>query len=355
MTNAIRRYLRPEQIRELSLVVLILLVLLFFSTQIENYLSARFFVRVTTSIAILAVVAVGETLVVLTRNIDLSVGSIIGFTAYLVGTQLTLHPDMSLLAAVGLAIVVGAVLGSVNGVLVAYGRVPAIITTLGTLAIYRSILVQFSGAKTVTTDFMPNWMQELPSQVIGSVGGFDLRVMVALALVIVVAFQFVLAYLQFGRRLYAIGSNPDGARFAGLPSQRIVMTAFVLSGALAGLGGFMFLAQFGNITVTAAAGWELQVIAAVVVGGVSTLGGSGSMFGALLGVILINLLQQSLIRMPQISQFWIDALLGLLILIAMAIDALIINRLRNLWARSAVQMTTDTNPPRIEKEGGHAS
>lgn len=350
MTNAIRRSLRPEQIRELSLVFLIVLVLLFFSTQVDNFLTTRFFLRVTTSITILAVVAVGETLVILSRNVDLSVGSIVGFTAYLVGTQLTLHPTMPAPVAVGLAIAVGALMGLLNGVLVAYGRIPAIITTLGTLAIYRSILVEFSGAKTVTTDFMPKWMQDLPSQVLFSVGGFDIRVMFALAVVIVLAFQFVLAYLQFGRRLYAVGSNPDGARFAGLPSQRIVMTAFILSGAMAGLGGFFFLAQFGNITVVAAQGLELQVIAAVVVGGVTTLGGSGSLFGAFLGVILINLLQQSLIRVPQISQFWIDALLGLLILVAVATDALIINRLRMLWSRSAVQATIDA-PLNTEKRG----
>jgi rhamnose transport system permease protein len=354
MVNELKRHVRPEQIRELSLLFLIVLVLLFFSTQVENYLSARFFVRVTTSIAILAVVAVGETLVVLTRNVDLSVGSIVGLTAYFVGTQLARNQDMSPFAAVGLAVFVGALLGLVNGVLVSYGRVPAIITTLGTLAIYRAFLVEYSGAKTVVIDSMPKWVQDLPSQSLWTFGDFDIRLMVVLAVIIVVLFQLALAYLQFGRRLYAIGSNPDGARFAGLPSQRIVMTAFVLCGALSGLAGFMFLAQFGNITVAAAQGMELQVIAAVVVGGVNIFGGSGSMLGAFLGVVLINLLQQSLIRMPQISQFWIDALLGILILTAVAIDALILNRLRNLWARAAVQIRTDT-PPRIEKEGSHGS
>jgi rhamnose transport system permease protein len=261
---------------------------------------------------------------------------------------------MSPFAAVGLAVFVGALLGLVNGVLVSYGRVPAIITTLGTLAIYRAFLVEYSGAKTVVIDSMPKWVQDLPSQSLWTFGDFDIRLMVVLAVIIVVLFQLALAYLQFGRRLYAIGSNPDGARFAGLPSQRIVMTAFVLCGALSGLAGFMFLAQFGNITVAAAQGMELQVIAAVVVGGVNIFGGSGSMLGAFLGVVLINLLQQSLIRMPQISQFWIDALLGILILTAVAIDALILNRLRNLWARAAVQIRTDT-PPRIEKEGSHGS
>lgn len=355
MLNTLRRNVRPEQLRELSLLFLIILVLLFFNTQIQNFLIPRLFIRVTTSIAILAVVAVGQTLVVLTRNVDLSVGSIVGFTAYFVGTQLAKNQDMSPVLVVGLAIVVGGGLGLVNGLLVAYGRVPAIITTLGTLAIYRAMLVEYSGARTVTTDSMPKWMQDLPSQTLLSPGGFDIRLMVAVAIGIVILFQLGLVYLQFGRRLYAIGSNPDGARFAGLPAARIVMIAFVLCGALSGLAGFMFLAQFGNITVGAAQGLELQVIAAVVVGGVNIFGGSGSMFGAFLGVILINILQQSLIRMPQISQFWIDALLGMLILIAVAIDALILSRVRNLWARTAVQERIESRVPRPDKEGSHGA
>lgn len=339
MTDTLRRNLRPEQIRELSLVFLILGVLLFFSTQIPNYISPRFFNRVAADVAIIAVVAIGETLVVLTRNVDLSVGSIVGVTAYVVGTYLSNNNELHPVLAVVMAILLGTFLGSINGLLVAYGRVPAIITTLGTLAIYRAALVELSGAKTVVIDAMPKWLQELPSMTLASFAGLDARPLVLIALAVVIIFQLVLSFTNFGRRLYAVGSNPDGARFAGLPSQRVVFFAFVLCGALSGLAGFMFLARFGNITVVAAQGMELQVIAAVVVGGVGIFGGQGTMIGALLGALLINILQQSLIRWISISAFWIDALLGALILAAVATDALIIGRLRNLWARSEVQMT----------------
>jgi rhamnose transport system permease protein len=241
---------------------------------------------------------------------------------------------------------IGAGLGAINGVLVAYGRVPAIITTLGTLAIYRAALVELSGAKTVVTDAMPQWLRDLPSMTLASFNGLDARILVVIALAVVVIFQLVLSYTTFGRRLYAVGSNPDGARFAGLPSQRVVLFAFVLCGMLSGLGGFMFLARFGNITVVAAQGMELQVIAAVVVGGVNIFGGQGTMFGVLLGALLINILQQSLIRWISISAFWIDALLGALILVAVATDALILGRLRRLWARTEVQMT-ETDAKRV--------
>jgi rhamnose transport system permease protein len=335
--NAIKRALRPEQIRELSLLLIIVLAVLFFGSQIEGYVSARTFNRISTSVAIITVVAVGQTLVVLTRNIDLSVGSIVGFCAYFVGTQFTNNNDIPPLLGVLMAVGLGAVMGAVNGVLIAYGRIPAIIVTLGTLAIYRGMLVEYSGAKTVTTANLPDWLVDLQRVNLLAVGDLDIRLMVALALVIVVIFQLATSYLPFGRRLYAIGSNPEAARIAGLPVRRDLALAYILCGALSGLAGFMFLVRFGDITVVAAQGLELQVVAAVVVGGVNIFGGSGTMLGALLGAVLIGTLEQSLIRL-EISEFWKDALLGLFILLAVASDAVILNRLRNLWARGELQM-----------------
>jgi rhamnose transport system permease protein len=354
--NKLQRYFRPEQIRELSLVLLIVVMFIFFGTQIEGYFSPRIFNRISTDVAIIAVVAVGETLVLLTRNYDLSVGSIVGFTAYFVGTQLSHSHDLAPLVAVSLAVGVGALLGLINGALVSYGRVPSIIVTLGSLAIYRTMLVDYSNAKTVVTGDLPQWILDLPSASLVSLGGFDVRLMVVLALVIVVAFQLVITYLPFGRRLYAIGSNPEAARIGGLPARRTVLVAFVLCGALSGLAGFMWLVRYGNITVVAAQGLELQVIAAAVVGAVSTAGGSGTMIGALLGAVLINLLQQSLLRWLRISEFWVDALLGVMILLAVATDAVILNRIRNLWARSGLQARPNSEPAAPAKEDGqHAA
>jgi len=346
--NAIRRRFQPEQIRELVLLLLIVGIVLFFGTQIENYFSARTFNRISTSVAVIAVVAVGQTLVVLTRNIDLSVGSIVGFTAYVVGTQLTQHNELAPLTVVLMAVGVGAVLGAINGIIVAYGRVPAIITTLGTLAIYRTILVQISGANSVVTNELPQWLIDVPRINVWSFGDLDIRFLFMLAIVVVIVFQLVVSYLPWGRRLYAIGSNPDAARIAGFPAQRIVFMAFVMSGALAGLAGFMFLARFGNITVVAGQGIELESVAAVVVGGVSTNGGIGSPFGAFLGAILIDVLQNSLIRWLAISEFWRDALLGLLILLAVATDTVIMNRLRKLWVPHELQISDST----AVKQGG---
>ncbi len=352
--ETIRRNFRPEQLREFSLVFLIVAVFLFFGSQIQGYFSPRIFNRATNDVAIIAVVAVGETLVLLTRNYDLSVGSIVGITAFFVGKQLegnnAIPPVVTLLMAIGL----GTLLGIVNGLIVSYGRVPSLIATLGSLAIYRSILVGWPSNKIVVTNNLPQWIIDLGAANVATIGGFNITVLLVIALLILIIFQLVTTYLPYGRQLYAVGSNPEAARIGGLPSQRIVFGAFVLSGALAGLGGFMFLVRYGNLTVGAAQGMELQVVAAAVVGGVSSFGGSGTMIGALLGAFLINLLQQSLLRWLQISTFWVDAFLGMMILLAVTVDAVIVSRLRDIWAHAELR-THSGDPTMSKKEEGHVA
>lgn len=349
----LKRYFRPEQLRELSLVFLIVLIFLFFGTQIEGYFSPRIFNRVTSDVAIMAVVAIGETLCLLTRNYDLSVGSVVGLTAFFTGKLLSFYPDTTLpIVAILFAIGLGAALGLLNGVLVAYGRVPSLIVTLGTMAIYRSIIVAFpAGTKNVVTHELPEWILDLGRTNLFSIGEFNIRPLVAVGLVMVVVFQLVISYLRFGRRLYAVGSNPEAAGISGLPSQRIVLSAFIMSGAIAGLGGFMFLTRYGDLTPAAAQGMELMVIAAAVVGGVSANGGSGTMIGALLGAMMINLLQQSLLRWLVISNFWVSALLGLLILVSVTIDAVIINRMRDIWARRGLVSNQGDEKKMIKEKG----
>ena len=340
--NWLKRRVRPEQIRELSLLVLILAAIVFFGSFIDNYYSFRTFNRIASSVAIITVVAVGQTLVVLTRNIDLSVGSIVGFTAYFVGTLIANHNGINPILAVAIAIALGAALGVVNGVIVAWGKVPAVVVTLGTLAIYRGVLVDLSGAKTVTTDSLPQWLIDLPLVNVAPIGGLDIRALFMLALVIVVVFQIGTTYLSFARRFYAIGSNPEAAQLIGLPIKGVVFLAFVICGALSGLAGFMLLARFGNITVEAGRGLELSVVAAVVVGGVNVFGGSGTVTGAMLGAVMIGTLEQSLFRLG-ISEFWLDAVLGLLILLAVASDAVILQRLRQLWGGAELRLVGEGN------------
>src|ERR687893_2707574 len=337
--------LRPERLRELSLFAVMAVAIFIFSLLIDNYIGGSFFNRVTTSVAITALLAAGQTLVILTRNIDLSVGSIVGVTAYVTGEYLHSHPDLAPVLAVGYAVAIGAGLGLLNGVLVAYAKVPAIIVTLGTLAIYRTWLINHADAQTITADSLPDWLIELPNSTLFSIGDLDIRTVVAAAVVLILCLQWTLGNLNWGRWLYAVGSNPDAATQAGLRVNRVVLGAFIASGALAGLAGFIFLSRFGTITVVAGTGLELQSVAAAVVGGVNIFGGSGTLFGALLGAVLINLLDQSLLRGPQLSEFWRDAVLGALILIAVAVDFLLGKRLGRLQLSRARRPPSAGVPP----------
>lgn len=314
------RTLHPQTLRILALAAVLALTVLFFTTQIDNYFSPRMLNRIATSAAVILPIAIGQALVVMTRNIDLSVGSVVGITAYLVGDYLGSHPDINPFLAFSLFIVLGAFCGAINGVLVAYGRVPSIIVTLGTLALYRTFLVEYSGSRTITTDSLPKWLVDLPQATAFTIGSFEVRVMVVMALASAIVFWIALSRLRVARKLYAVGSNPDAAVMAGINSARVVFVAFILSGALAGLAGFIFLSKFGNITVVAGLGFELKSVAAVVVGGVNIFGGSGSIVGVILGTVLVDTIDNSLTRWAIVSEFWRDALLGMLIMIAVAAD-----------------------------------
>src|SRR5918992_1127431 len=159
-----RLQISPERLRELSLLGVIAASILIFSFLVDDYFTGSFFNRVTSSVAITAVLAAAQTIVILTRNIDLSVGSIVGVSAYVSGEYVADHPSLAPAFAVLLAVLIGCGLGLINGVLVAYARVPAIIATLGTLAIYRTWLINHAEAQTITADTLPSWLVEFPQR-----------------------------------------------------------------------------------------------------------------------------------------------------------------------------------------------
>lgn len=325
--------IHPQTLRLIALGIALLATVAFFATQIDGYLSARMFTRISTSAAVILPIAVGQAIVVMTRNIDLSIGSTVGVVAYVTGAFLAGHGDMSPLMVAVLAMGIGAGMGAINGVLVAWGRVPSIIVTLGTLALYRSFLVQYSDARTITTASLPGWLVDLPQANAFSVFGLEVRVTVVMAVAAAVLMGLALTRLRAARRFYAVGSNPDAAVMAGINAGAVVFTAFVLSGALAGLSGLIFLAKFGNITVVAGLGFELKAVAAVVVGGVSILGGSGSMIGVVIGCVLVDTIDNSLTRWAVVSEFWRDALLGMLIMAAVSVDTFMSRSLGRLGAK----------------------
>ena len=327
--------LSPQTLRIVALLAVMVLVVVFFAAQIDGFLNGRLFNRISSSVAIMALIATGQTLVILTRNIDLSVGSVVGFVAFATGSLITNNPDMHPLLLAGYAALVGAGFGLINGVLVAYVRVPSIIVTLATMALFRSVLVEYTDGKSITTDNLPSWLTELPNQVVFALGQMEFRAGFCASVLVVLVAHLCMTRLRAARQLYAVGSNPEAADMAGIDAARVVLVAFVLSGLMAGLAGFMFLARFGNITVVAGLGFELKSVASAVVGGVNIFGGSGSVIGAFLGAILVDLLETGLVRWAVVSEFWREAVLGTLILAAVATDTIISRRLASARAARA--------------------
>jgi rhamnose transport system permease protein len=305
------------RVRELGLLAVLLLIVIVVSVQVPRFLAISNLEQILLSVAILAIVAVGETLVVLTRNVDLSVGSLVGLTAFMTANLFKQQPGTSLVLAILLGCSLGLVLGAFNGLLVAVGRVPAIVATLGTLYIFRGIDFFIAGGTQVSASDVPDsYLNLATAHVLG------IPMLIIFAVIITVIFAYLLQYTRSGRQLYAIGSNPDAARLIGIRSQLLIFGTFMISGLLCGFAGVLWGARFATVDARAASGLELQVVAAVVVGGVNIFGGSGTIVGAVLGAIVLGTIDNSL-TLLKLSQFWLQAIDGAAILVAVTIDAFI--------------------------------
>ncbi len=263
--------------------------------------------------AILTIASLAQALVMFTRNLDLSIGSVMAGAAYIPALIYThLHAFGPLL--IPSAIVIGAVFGLINGAVVAYGRIPALVATLGTLSIFRGIIYSLAQGEEIGTGQQANWILHF---VAAKAGGVPVIVIVAVAIAALAT--VVMRLTSFGASLYAIGSNPRAAVYYGLDRQRLVLQAYVATGALAGFAGLLLAAQVGTITVDIATGWELQTLAAGVIGGVSLLGGSGGMVGAAIGALIIATVSNGLVQLG-LSGSWQTFVQGMAIVLAVAFD-----------------------------------
>ena len=303
--------------REFSLVAALALVVVATTAVNPGFLSAHGIRDLALNASIIGLLAIGQAMLVITRNVDLSVGSVMGLTAYLSG-QLYLADQGTPVVLVLLAgIALGAVCGALNGVLVGIGKVPALVVTLGTLYVFRGIDYAWAsgtGVQQVNADQMsPDFL------VFGSGSLLGVPNLALVTLVVLAVAGYVLHNYRWGRELYAIGSNPTAARLAGIPSARRVFTTFVLSGALVGLAGVLHASYFGTINASVGNGRELAVIAAVVVGGVAIFGGSGTVLGAVLGALLLTTITSAL-PILGVPAFWQRAVDGAALLLAISLD-----------------------------------
>lgn len=311
--------------RELGILLALVLLVAVTTAANPRFLTPQSARDLLLDAAILVILAVGQTVVIVTRNVDLSVGSVLGLSAFATGTLLLAAPGTPLPLVLLTGALLGAACGAFNGALVTLAKVPSLVITLGTLYVFRGIDFTWASGQQINAADMPDGFLALGT---ATVAGVPVLALVALA-VLLVAGEYLRAY-RGGRELYAIGSEPSAARLSGIPVGRRVFVAFVANGALAGLAGVLYAARFGTLDATAGTGMELEVVAAAVVGGVAIFGGSGSVYGAALGALLLTTIGSAL-SVLRIDPFWQQAVVGALILAAIGLD-------RALAARVAARL-----------------
>jgi len=293
--------------------------------------------------SILVVLAIGEAIVIITRNVDLSVGSVLGLSAYLTGTLFIKFQGIPILAVFLISIVFGALLGLINGALVAFARVPSLVITLGTLYAYRGIDVAWAGASLINASDLPPDFLALGTKTI-----LTIPVLTIIALIVLIIGAWYMKNTRGGREFYAIGSDPAAAELYGLAVTKRVLSAFVVSGAAAGLAGVLYAARYGTVNSQAGLGFELDAVAAAVIGGVAIFGGSGTLWGAAFGAVLLLTINRAL-PVLGVPDFWQRAVVGVLI-----IGAIVLDRILALRQSRKLIEARDTAPAVVEMPVGAA-
>jgi len=313
--------------REFGLAAAVLAVVVPISILNIRMLSGANLAALAMDAGLLAIVALAQMLVLVTRSIDLSVAAIIGLAAYGAASTLHAHPEIGVLGAVLLACGIGLAAGLVNGAIITYGRLPAIVVTLGTMTIFRGLNSVWAGGTQVSADQVPQaWLDMTGNSILG------VPAILLIAIVTLVVVAYVLRYTTIGRELYAIGSNPEGARLIGIPARPRILLAFAAAGLLAGFDGALWASRYATVDARVAYGFELTVIAAAVVGGVAVRGGSGTVLGVAAGSLLLLVINNGL-TLVRVDPLWLQGVYGLVILAAIAIDAYVARRATRGGAR----------------------
>jgi rhamnose transport system permease protein len=260
--------------------------------------------------------AMGQMLVLVARHVDLSIGSMLGFSAMVTGLMFRHYPEIWWPVGFIVAIGTGTLLGLFNGVLVTFFRLPSIIVTLGTLNLYRGLTYIISDARQINRQYIPSDLKAMSQ----TSPVFGIPWIIIMSFMVALLTYYIVMHTQLGRQIFAIGSNPIAAPLRGINVTQVTLIVFALAGALSGLAGIMYASRWGFVNPSnTGAGFEFQVIAAVVIGGVSINGGVGSVLGTVLGVLLLGCVSAALplLGIPGTTQ---NAIYGSVILIALLID-----------------------------------
>jgi rhamnose transport system permease protein len=289
-----------------------------------------------TETSVLFMMALAQMVVILTRGIDLSVAANLALSGMLAALVSQYYPDTPLVLMILTAIVSGLMLGMINGALIAFLGIPPIVMTLGTLAVYRGMIIIIAKGDQVNASEMGVMFQAFPKMAL-----LGLTTPVWIAIVVSILFWVFLNLTRAGRGLYAVGGNPVAARYCGIDQSRQELLAYSISGAVAGLCGYLWVARYGVAYSEIANGYELTVIAACVIGGVSIGGGVGTVAGTLLGALFLGIVMTAL-PVLQITPFWQMAISGAVILAAVVINARAEKRPDKLILPEARRLGRDT-------------
>ncbi|WP_109311405.1 ABC transporter permease [Ruegeria sp. AU67] len=301
--------------RELLLLVAIALVLGIISSRFPAFITLSNLAAVFNDTSPLILLAIGQMIVILTKCIDLSVAANLALTGMVVSLINVSAPGLPIIVTLAVATGFGACLGMFNGILVWKLDIPPIVVTLGTMTIFRGTIFLLTEGKWVNSHEMSDTFKAFPrTELLG------LPVLSWFAIAAVILFTIVVTRTTLGRAFYAAGGNPHAATYAGINVGRTQFWAFTISGALAGLTGYLWVSRFAVAYVDVAGGFELTVVAACVIGGVSIMGGIGSVPGALLGALFLGIIANAL-PVVNISPFWQMAISGGAIIIAVVLNA----------------------------------
>jgi ribose transport system permease protein len=295
---------------------LIVLLILFggLTYFVHDFMTGANMENLSRQVAVYGIIAVGQLLVILTAGIDLSVGSVIGLTGCMTAELIVHGTGVPVAILAGLA--AGAAIGVFNGVLVAHGKLPPFIVTLGMLGIARGLVLVLTDAKSVGP--LPDSFANIAN---GSDRFLHLPNLLWMLIVVVVVTAFVLRRTVFGRYIYAVGSNPESARLAGVPVTRVLVSVYAIAGLLAAVGGVLLASRLSAGIPTTGTGYELNAIAACVIGGASLFGAKGGAFGAVAGALIVGTLQNGG-NLKNFDPFYLQIVIGALILVAVAFDQL---------------------------------
>lgn len=308
MMNALLKH------REALLGGVIVLLMLAIGSRVPAFISPGNLIEMFNDTAILIILALGQMMVLLTKGIDLSMAANLALTGMIVALINFHHPDVPVWALLLLATALGLVMGIINGLLVWKLGIPAIVVTLGTMSIYRGIIFLLSGGGWVNANQMSADFLAVPRS-----GLLGLPVLSWCAVAALLLVGYFLRYSRSGRALYTAGGNATAAYYTGINAGKMQFVSFCLSGALAGFCGYLWISRFAVAYVDVANGFELQVVAACVIGGISTMGGSGRVLGCLFGALFLGVINNAL-PVIGVSPFWQMAISGTVIVIAVLLN-----------------------------------